>query len=164
MIPNLPKPTCAECKPRIALMTIEPDALDLFNDSPLAQHFDIQPLPPPPGGLRGHNQKDFNAGSEQDILDDTFTMLRDITVMSLYADAFVVSANSNVGVIALILGGPDAQISSVDFRFKATSRSACFLRIPNSLYSQSSAGPCPSTSPESSCQGQQDTNNRRRKS
>lgn len=122
MIPHLPEPTCPECKPRIALMTIEPDALELFRASPLATHFTIDPLPPPPGGLRGHTQKDFNQADENEILDDTFAMLRDIAVLSLNADGFVVSANSNVGVVALVLGGPGRPISSVDFRFKATTR------------------------------------------
>lgn len=141
VLPNLPEPTCPECKPKIALMTIEPDALEMFRNSPLATHFTIDPLPPPPGGLRGHNQKDFNAETESDILDDTLTMLRDIAVLSRNADAFVVSANSNVGVIALIMGGPGQQISSVDFRFKPTTRSV------NSLhFAQTSArlidGPC----------------------
>lgn len=147
-IASLPPASCTSCKPTIALMTIEPDALSLFQASPLSHHFNILALPPPPGGLRGHTQKQFNQAESAEIVEDTFTMLRDISVLSLKADAFVVSAASNVGVVAIALGGPERPVHSVDFRFKATTRcvsSTIHWYIRCSLITSLLAGRCKST-------------------
>lgn len=145
-ISGLPSPSCTTCKPTIALMTIEPDALSLFQSSPFSHHFNIFALPPPPGGLRGHTQKQFNQAESAEIVDDTFTMLRDISVLSLKADAFVVSAASNVGVVAIALGGPERPVHSVDFRYKATTRCAAVCcSVVLKLTRRSFAGPCKST-------------------
>lgn len=46
---QLPTPSCTTCKPTIALMTVEPEALQLFLDEPLSAQYNIRSLPPPVG-------------------------------------------------------------------------------------------------------------------
>lgn len=114
---------CYNCKPVLALMTIEPDAYDLFAADPLSEHFDIQLLPPPPSiGLMGHRQDEFNAMARSAVVESTLTMLRDITVLSVQADAFIVTASSNVGRVAIMLGGPNKLVRSIDRIFQPTTR------------------------------------------
>lgn len=119
---KLPPSSCSDCKPVLALMTIEPDALELFQSNPLSAAFDIEPLPAPASGLKGHTQQSFNAWPIEERVDDTRTMMRDLTVLSLHADAFIVSGSSNVGITAMMLAGPSKLVQSVDWRFMATTR------------------------------------------
>ena len=88
-------------------MTIEPDALSLFQRDRLAHQFDIKLLPPSNYGLQGHDQDSFGQWSVDDRLESTRTMLRDMTVLTLHADAFVVTGSSNVGLVSMMLGGLD---------------------------------------------------------
>lgn len=108
-------------------MTIEPDALELFQSDPLSAAFDIQPLPPPTSGLKGHRQATFNSWPIEERIDDTRVLLRDLTLLSLHADAFIVSGSSNVGIMAMLLGGPSKVIQSIDWRFMATTRVGLFF-------------------------------------
>lgn len=109
-------------KPILALMTIEPDAYNLFAADPLSEHFQIQLLPPPSIGLFGHKQEDFNAMERATVVESTLTMLRDISVLALQADAFIVTASSNVGRVSIMLGGPDRLVRSIDRIFQPTTR------------------------------------------
>jgi hypothetical protein len=47
-------------------------------------------------------------------------MLRNLMVLSQHADAFVVSSSSNLGRLAILLGGEDGNVKSKDLRFFAT--------------------------------------------
>lgn len=128
MLDRLPEPSCTSCKPTLALMTIEPDAQKLFERDSLAGAFDIKPLPPPQSGLKGHDQTEFNSWPIKERIDDTMTMLRDLTVLSLHADGFIVTGSSNVGVMAMMLGGPTGNVHSLDWRFQATSRVSPYIQ------------------------------------
>lgn len=120
---HLSPASCSSCKPTLLLMTIEPDALAQFQSDPLAEAFDIRPLPSPASGLKGHNQHSFNTWPLDERVDDTLVMLRDLEVLSTKADAFVVSMSSNVGLTAGMLAGPDShRVQSLDQRFLPTTR------------------------------------------
>jgi hypothetical protein len=101
-------------------MTIEADVQELFQQEPLANVFDIRMLPPPPDGFVGHDQHAFNEWPVEDRIEDTMTMLRDLTVLAIHADAFIMTGSSNVGVTAMMLGGPMKVLRSIDQRFQAT--------------------------------------------
>ena len=122
LLTRLPAPSCPSCTPTIALMSIEPEALDLFEGDLLASSFNIRQLPIPTKGLTGHNQHDFNTWPVEDRIADTMVMLRDLTVLALHADAFIVTGSSNVGIAAMMFGGADKVIWSTDWRFQPTTR------------------------------------------
>jgi hypothetical protein len=121
-------------------MTVEPDAYDLFKADPLSKDFDMQLLPPPADGLHGHTQREFNQQDREQIIENTMIMLRDITVLAIHADAFIVTASSNVGSaflsrpgtcrkltwnragISVTLGGPDRIVRSIDKIYSPTTK------------------------------------------
>lgn len=109
-------------------MTIEPDALSLFRRDRLAHHFDIKLLPPSSYGFQGHDQDSFGQWSADDRLESTRTLLRDMSVLTLHADAFVVTGSSNIGLVSMMLGGLDHIVASADYRF----RPMAWVRPPSS--------------------------------
>jgi len=103
-------------------MTVEPDALELFQSNPLGAQFDIRTLPAPAHGYKGHDQHGFMDWPIEERIEDTLVMMRDLMVLALHADAFILTASSNVGVVGLMMGGPERLIRSTDQRFLPLTR------------------------------------------
>ena len=53
---------------------------------------------------------------------DTLTMMRDMMVLALHADAFILTASSNVGLVGLMMAGPERVVRSTDQRFLPLTR------------------------------------------
>lgn len=126
---QLPEPSCSTCKPTIALMTVEPEALGLFQENPLAERFEIKTLPPSVHGFQTHDQFDFMEWPVEQRIDDTLTMMRDLTVLALHADAFILTASSNVGIVGMMMAGPERIVRSTDQRFLPLTRVSQSLAI-----------------------------------
>lgn len=107
-------------------MTVEPEALQLFRSNPLAAAFDIQTLPPSSHGFAGHDQYGFMEWPLEQRIDDTLTMMRDLMVLALHADAFVLTASSNVGLVGMMMAGPERIVRSTDQRFLPLTRVSVF--------------------------------------
>lgn len=103
-------------------MTVEPDALELFQSNPLADQFDIKTLPPSEYGFQGHDQRSFMDWPIEQRIGDTLTMMRDMMVLALHADAFILTASSNVGLVGLMMAGPGRVVRSTDQRFLPLTR------------------------------------------
>ncbi|GAA5868969.1 hypothetical protein JCM1840_000435 [Sporobolomyces johnsonii] len=111
-------------KPRLLLMTTEPDALDQFRADPVCQQFDVE-LMPSRDTKEEFWQSNFNALLLDERLDDTHNLLAEAEILANYVDAAVISANSNVGRLILLRGGVrravyDQAIHSVDVYFHPT--------------------------------------------
>ncbi|GAA5939727.1 hypothetical protein JCM1841_003561 [Sporobolomyces salmonicolor] len=121
---NTPRRHRGTLKPRLLLMTTEPDALDQFRADPACQRFDVEPMPS--RGSKGEFwQSSFNALPLDERLDDTRNLLAEAEILANYVDAAVVSVNSNVGRLILLRGGvpravEDQAIRSVDVYFHPT--------------------------------------------
>ncbi|GAA5967924.1 hypothetical protein JCM3765_001789 [Sporobolomyces pararoseus] len=105
-------------KPRLLLMTTEPDALDLFRADSSCQRFDVQPLEDLEK-KQSFVQDQWNSKTDLERLEDAQSMLVGSDLLSNHVDSAVVSPNSNLARIIMTRAGPgrvkeQGKIRSVD--------------------------------------------------
>ncbi|GAA6002536.1 hypothetical protein JCM10207_001168 [Rhodosporidiobolus poonsookiae] len=105
LFPNFDLDRAHPAKPRLLLMTAEPDALKKFRDDPVCQKFELLGFEDEVEG-KGFVQDEWNRQSELARLEDTRRMLSEGDLLTNRADAFVVSANSNSARFMLVRAGP----------------------------------------------------------
>ncbi|GAA5983225.1 hypothetical protein JCM11641_006856 [Rhodosporidiobolus odoratus] len=105
-------------KPRLLLMTVEPDAFEVFKADPLASNFEMVELER--GGVnKAFVQDEWKSLPETDRLEDTHRMLTQGDLLANYVDAAIVSANSNSARLMFTRAGParvldESRVRSVD--------------------------------------------------
>lgn len=123
-------------RPTLLVMTAENSIMTSLTENPFATPFDVQRTSKPPldslrqwddlfkldsrgeltpasiiiGSSGIYSQSQFNKLPLSLRIHLTRFFLRDLTVLSLYADAFVVTGSSNVGRLACLIGGEDAVV------------------------------------------------------
>ncbi|GAA6027321.1 hypothetical protein JCM8097_002591 [Rhodosporidiobolus ruineniae] len=92
-------------KPRMLLMSIEPDALQVFKNEPLCQSFDIVELERRPND-KHYNQDQWKLLPAEAKIEDARLLITQGDLLANYVDAAVVSANSNSGRFMMVRAGP----------------------------------------------------------
>ncbi|GAA5987768.1 hypothetical protein JCM5350_005357 [Sporobolomyces pararoseus] len=117
-ISSTDSPSPQAAKPRLLLMTTEPDALDLFRADSFCQRFDVQPLEDLEK-KQSFVQDQWNSQTDSERLEDAQSMLVGSDLLSNHVDSAVVSPNSNLARIIMTRAGPrrvkdEGKIRSVD--------------------------------------------------
>ncbi|GAA5910793.1 uncharacterized protein JCM6883_000319 [Sporobolomyces salmoneus] len=120
---SLPSSTSSlTTKPRLLLMTTEPNALSLFASDPICQRFSLELLEHSSEGegeKQSFVQDEWNHQSDLQRLQDAQSMLVGSEILSNHVDAAVVSPNSNLARIIMTRAGPrrvkeEGKLRSVD--------------------------------------------------
>ncbi|GAA6062899.1 hypothetical protein JCM10212_004348 [Sporobolomyces blumeae] len=104
---HLSNPTLSTSeKPRILLMTTEPDALALFRQDDVCRQFDVELLEADAEEKQSFIQDEWNALSDAARAADAQSMFVGTELLANYVDAAVVSPNSNLGRVIFARAGP----------------------------------------------------------